>query len=187
MTDDKNAEKQHSATSAQAVANYFLHKEKQENRRDMTNLKIQKLVYLAYGFYSVIGKEKLFSNRIEAWKHGPVIPALYYEASRFGSKCIEKEFTECAIIDNENIKTDLGDFKVEPYIPKVENKDIMDVLDYIWDIYSKYTGWTLRNLTHLKGTPWDEVYNNGRGEFKEIPFKKIQEYYKEFINNIINK
>lgn len=49
-----------------------------ELNRDITNLKLQKLLYFAQGFYT---KENdgnfLFVDDFQAWAHGPVIPEVY--------------------------------------------------------------------------------------------------------------
>ena len=46
---------------------------------DVTNLKVQKLVYYAQGFYLALNGKPLFNNDIKAWAHGPVVPELYQE------------------------------------------------------------------------------------------------------------
>lgn len=43
----------------------------------MTTMKLQKLVYYAQAWSLVFNERPLFSNRIEAWANGPVIPFLY--------------------------------------------------------------------------------------------------------------
>ncbi|OQY42717.1 MAG: hypothetical protein B6240_13665 [Desulfobacteraceae bacterium 4572_87] len=43
----------------------------------ISNLKLQKLVYYAQGFYLALYDEPLFNEPIEAWTHGPVIRELY--------------------------------------------------------------------------------------------------------------
>ncbi|WP_366513810.1 type II toxin-antitoxin system antitoxin SocA domain-containing protein [Planktotalea sp.] len=42
-------------------------------------MKLQKLVYIAYGWHLALSGKKLFTEEIEAWKHGPVVPSLYHE------------------------------------------------------------------------------------------------------------
>jgi len=170
---------------SQAVGNYFLNKAKQDNT-SLTNLKLQKLVYIAYGFYAHFEKEKLFVDRIEAWQHGSIIPALYHEAKHFGSNPIPKDFKFTFIEEVTNRQTEMGDSIVKVYTPKIpKTSNVNQILDLIWDKYNIYTGWSLRHLTHLKGTPWDKVYNDGNGIFKEIPFDEIKKYYDEFIKKLI--
>ncbi len=176
----------------QAVANYFLDKAKQENREDITNLKIQKLVYIAYGIYAGLTGEELFANKIEAWPFGPVIPALYYEARRFGSNPVTEPFMTFQVINDESITTEFGDIQVTTAVPIIGNDDfVKQVLDYIWTRYAKYKGWALSRLTHLPDAPWDQVYNannkKGSGKYQEIEFDRIKNYYKDFIQQVIDE
>ena len=54
------------------IANWFL------SRNDMTHKKLQKLCYYAQAWYCALyDGTPLFDDEIQAWVHGPVIPALY--------------------------------------------------------------------------------------------------------------
>ncbi|MBW8015044.1 MAG: DUF4065 domain-containing protein [Planctomycetes bacterium] len=44
----------------------------------LTNLKLQKLLYYAQGWHLAHYNHLLFSDKIEAWVHGPVVPHLYH-------------------------------------------------------------------------------------------------------------
>ncbi len=59
-------------TTVHDVAAYIL---KQRGR--MTTMKLQKLVYYSQAWSLVWDEEPLFSEPIEAWTNGPVVPALY--------------------------------------------------------------------------------------------------------------
>jgi uncharacterized phage-associated protein len=43
----------------------------------LTNLKLQKLLYIFYAKYLYDAKNPLFPDRFEAWKYGPVLTAVY--------------------------------------------------------------------------------------------------------------
>jgi len=58
------------------VARYFLTLMSEENGDLISNLKLQKLVYYAQGSSLALWGNPLFSEKIEAWLHGPVIPVL---------------------------------------------------------------------------------------------------------------
>ena len=154
------------------VANYILELAKRENYK-ITNLKLQKLVYILYGFHYALTKEKLFSDEIQAWKHGPVIPSLYYQAMHFSSQHINTEF---CIQDISEDDSDMGIID-KVIIPKITDKEMRSNLQKLWDAYKGYDAWSLRELTHLKGTPWYKVYNNGEGNRKVIKGTDIQSYY----------
>lgn len=44
----------------------------------LTNLKLQKLLYYAQGWHLAHNNRLLFSDEIEAWVHGPVVPTIYH-------------------------------------------------------------------------------------------------------------
>ena len=60
--------------TAKDVAAYIL-----EKQGRMTTWKLQKLVYYSQAWGLVWDNEPLFTDRIEAWANGPVVPNLYKE------------------------------------------------------------------------------------------------------------
>ena len=54
----------------------------------LTNLKLQKLLYILYTRYLFHTKEPLFSDRFEAWKYGPVLSDVYDVFKREGANPI---------------------------------------------------------------------------------------------------
>jgi uncharacterized phage-associated protein len=44
---------------------------------DITNLKLQKLLYYCQAWSLVFTGQALFAERIEAWVHGPVVPSIF--------------------------------------------------------------------------------------------------------------
>src|SRR5271163_1555007 len=54
----------------------------------LTHLRLQKLLYYAQGWYLGIFGRALFTNRIEAWRHGPVVPDVYKELKKHGGATI---------------------------------------------------------------------------------------------------
>jgi len=42
------------------------------------NIKINKLLYISFGFFGAKTKQHLFNDVIEAWQFGHVIPNVYY-------------------------------------------------------------------------------------------------------------
>jgi uncharacterized phage-associated protein len=60
--------------SAHDVAAYIL-----DQRGKMSVMKLQKLVYYSQAWHLVWEEKRLFTDRIEAWANGPVVPSLYRE------------------------------------------------------------------------------------------------------------
>ena len=117
-------------TSVLNIAQWFLCKE------SMTHKKLQKLCYYAQAWHLALLNEPLFADEIQAWIHGPVIPALYARYADYGW--------------NE--------------IPKAESSDLvfpektLQVLETVWNTYKGLDGDQLESLTHSEG-PWIEARN----------------------------
>lgn len=117
--------------------------------RPITQMKLLKLVYIAYGWYLSVLDKRLFDEPIYAWKHGPVVRSLYDEFKH----------NIDAPIHQHSIQFDLDEKKVTT--PRILDKDAAAnlVLGSVWDIYKHYSASQLRNKTHEAGTPWYQVYD----------------------------
>jgi uncharacterized phage-associated protein len=155
---------------ASDIANHFIYKSKIENNTDLTVLKLIKLVYIGYGWCLATLDRKIFNEKIEAWKHGPVVPSIYYEFKRF------RDATGMTNINEYAIDFDLNEKKEEinSIYSSVDEKDedIIKILNAVWKKYKNYSGWELRNLTH-EG-PWKKFYQKEQNnEIKEEDIKNI--------------
>lgn len=151
------------------IANFFLDKAEEENI-PITQMKLQKLVYIGYGWVLAVLNQKLFDEPIEAWTHGPVIPSLYHEFKHYRADHISHK---SGIFNIETLEY------IEPRIPSDES-DIMSVLDKVWFVYKQLSAIALRNKTHEPKTPWECAYN-GDGVINDDDIKshfhrKIREY-----------
>ncbi len=126
------------------IANYFLWKAREEGVKDMTQLKLMKLVYFAYAWNLAIFEKEIFSEIIEAWKHGPVVPSIYHEFKRFQNSPIT-DYAELPFEDS-----------LETYYPMVNSDDdnTIRVLETVWDVYKNKSGWDLRQITHEDAGAW---------------------------------
>ena len=70
------------------IAQCFLYLDDTHEGDGISNLKLQKLVYYAQGFYSAMFDKPLFNNTISAWIHGPVVEDLYHDYKQYGSNPI---------------------------------------------------------------------------------------------------
>lgn len=125
------------AYSAAQVANYFIDRRRKENVR-VDPLKVQKLVYLAHGWHLHFLKEPLITEKIEAWRYGPVVPDLYMAFRQWGS---------CSI----------GAGMEEPRNAAPLDSKTVSFLSQIWEPYSSRSGIELSMLTHEPGRAWDLV------------------------------
>ena len=152
------------------VANFFLDKAREDNIKDISNLKINKLAYISYGFclaYNI----KLFNDAIEAWHGGAVVPILYHVFKKYGADPIK----EHASITN--FQNDIISYMTYPrfhFAPK-EEKDC--ILQAVWNTYKDVSALELRDITRSEGTPWANTKINSN-----IADEDIKKYYVNFIN-----
>src|ERR1017187_8862366 len=79
MYDARTAERRDmkmAISTAKKIADAFLHIS-HGNRSEITNLKLQKLLYYAQAWHLVLHEEAIFDESIEAWVHGPVVPEIF--------------------------------------------------------------------------------------------------------------
>ncbi len=139
------------------IANFFLGKED----HDISNLKLNKLVYISVGFSLAILDKDLFKEDIEAWRYGPVIPSLYHEFKGYGATIIR-------VFSKQKGK----DY---PKIEAKEDKDVIDVLGIVWQYYKGKSGLNLIHLTHEVGTPWDIAFKPNKNNI--ISREAMKTYY----------
>jgi uncharacterized phage-associated protein len=118
--------------TAMDVAKFFIWKSAQsEGGAAVSNLKLQKLIYYAKGFYQALNDSALFPETLEAWLHGPVVPSVYHAFKAYGSGPIE-------VVDFDSSKF---------------NHDELLFLTEIWDLYGQFSAWRLREMSH-SDKPW---------------------------------
>ncbi|HZB88263.1 MAG TPA: type II toxin-antitoxin system antitoxin SocA domain-containing protein [Terracidiphilus sp.] len=71
------------------VTDTLIHVARERRVSDVTNLKLQKLLYYSQAWNLVFKNEPLFSEDIEAWVHGPVVPRVFRRFKALGWKTIE--------------------------------------------------------------------------------------------------
>ena len=159
--------------SAQAVANHFLSMADSENE-EITPLKIQKLVYIAHGWYLAVtkGQPLVDDEYVEAWQYGPVFPSLYHEFAEFGKSPI----TARRALDWEFDGTTERWINWVAYIPKQDSYE-QEFIEHIWNMYKKFSPGQLSTMTHEEGTPWSKILDRGTMKNAHIENSAIREYY----------
>ena len=69
--------------TALEIANYFIEKSL-DSGVDLTPMKLNKLVYIAHGWYLGLSDRPLIGEAAQAWKYGPVIPSIYHRFKAYG-------------------------------------------------------------------------------------------------------
>lgn len=140
---------------------------------NLSNLKLQKILYFIQAYYlcKTEEKEPCFFEEIEAWTFGPVVPIAYHEYKQFGSTNIPKVTTY--------IKVNEADFwksKVLTYDDVVIKDGDKEIIQKLVDKFVKYSTTTLVNITHHQ-TPWVEAYIPGQNNI--ITLDAIRGYFSD--------
>ena len=140
-----------------AVANYLIERARQRGEM-LTPMKVQKLVYFAHGWNLAINDQPLLRERIEAWKYGPVVPALYEELREFGSRPIPAP-VEVMRVEANRLAV------LQPTLDAADGDTsaTKELLDRVWDVYGHYSAVQLSNATHAPGSPWDVTWQGAAG------------------------
>ena len=100
----------------------------------ISNLRLQKLVYYAQAWNLANYDKPLFTDKFQAWVHGPVIPALYHECKVNGAKPLLSDL-ELDVVEQEF------------------DEQTRELLQEVAEVYMAYTGYQLELMTHRED-PW---------------------------------
>ncbi|MDJ0774836.1 MAG: DUF4065 domain-containing protein [Mastigocoleus sp. MO_167.B18] len=119
------------------VARYFIIKAYEDGiEAEMTNMKVQKLLYYAQSLHLALYDESLFDEEIQAWRYGPVCPPAYKFYCQFEAEQLpipEKE---------ESLQA----------IPE----EIKSLLEEVWEYFGGYHAYRLSDMTHGE-FPWKKA------------------------------
>jgi uncharacterized phage-associated protein len=140
---------------AEDVTRYFLGTFDEDSGDNITNLKLQKLLYYAQGFHVAMhGGTPLFPEPVLAWDHGPVVETIYHRYKRYGWQGIDRP----------------NDFDINDYGP-----DIREHLATVYSVYGQFSARGLENMTH-KEPPWNNTPRNG-----VISLESLREYFSKLV------
>lgn len=161
---------------ALAVANYLLELAKEKGMK-LQPLKLMKLVYIAHGYMlAVLDRSALNPrfDRVEAWRYGPVIPSVYHSFKCYGKDNIDKPTTVFVPT------ADGRDFEVKT--PMLEDKKLQLACEAAFNNFGHYTGSELVELLHIKGTPWQRCYEEGKN--RRIPDDLTKVFFQNLTERI---
>ena len=141
--------------TAKDIANFFIDITKDDPESDLTNMKINKMLYISQViYYGKFGKP-LFSDAIEAWDHGPVVYSIYKKYKNYGNNSIHKL--------DEDFDEGIFDSSISEFLISIQ-------LDY-----GKYSASWIRQLSHYAGGSWARTYNGKNRTI--IPKDEIRKDY----------
>lgn len=134
---------------------------------EISNLKLQKMLYFVQAAFLTQLNRACFTDAIEAWEFGPVVPSVYRKYKIFGANSIPMR----ALSKNNFIS-------LFSYSPNEKQQSILtedvSLIHKVVDSLGKYPASKLVELTHAQ-SPWITSYvkhcNN------EIPNESILAYF----------
>lgn len=147
---------------AMTVAKWFVAWAEAEDA-DLSNLKLQKLLYYAQGHHLARTGKPLFEETIEAWSHGPVVPQVYRAFKKFDSSDIRLPDSDTFMWDQIDTET-------------------TDLLILVWNTYGEFAAWRLRNMTHDEA-PWKANFKP-REKSLEIPQQDMLNFFQKISNPV---
>lgn len=129
------------------IANYFINN---SLISDLSNMKLQKLLYYSQGLCLVLIGKPLFQEDIEAWEYGPVIRDIYTQFKEYGSDSIPRRQSD-----------------------KKLDQQVEVILDATINTFGKLSTLELSDLSHNE-TPWKTTIRN-----KAIDLGEIKSYFED--------
>lgn len=148
--------------SASAIAHALVLKAIEEGNY-VTQMKLQKMVYFAHGYHLAKYGKPLINEDFEAWKFGPVVPAIYESYKLYGSDYI---------IDPGLVRNSAK--------PLVLSESAADAINYTWAVTKNLTASQLSNWSHLENSPWAAVYDPTNNS-TVIQNETIKNYFQNLI------
>lgn len=118
------------------AARYFIVRAYEDGiEAEMTNMKLQKLLYYSQSLHLALYGEPLFDEEIQAWRYGPVCPPAYRFYSDFEAKQLP--------IPSHDFLSEISE----------EQKKL---LAEIWEYFGGYHAYRLSDMTHGE-FPWKKA------------------------------
>ncbi len=151
--------------SATTVANKFIELA-QRDRIALTNMQLQKLVYIAHGWCLALLGHGLIYDPVEAWQWGPVIPSLYHNLSKYGAGVVD---VPVPIFGGQSLQSEEE-----------------ALIESVWNSYKAMSGFKLSTITHQENTPWSRTVKRF-GLRSVIPETYITDHYRHLYDERIRK
>lgn len=139
------------------VAQYIIALDSERPEPDVTQLKLQKLLYLVQANYLAATGRRLFNAPVEAFDNGPVVYSMLKQFESYSKSVIAPESTSWA--------------------PELLPSDARMFIEAVWNRYQDWTASALWQLTHEKKSPWHEYYEKDSFR-KQIPDAAMRDYFR---------
>jgi uncharacterized phage-associated protein len=155
---------------AEDVASKFL-EFSMRDAKYITPLKLQKLMYFAYGAYAKLHDKPLFGEEFQAWRLGPVLRTIFHKFKFFGGENIKDYGHNGRIV---NLKEHGFIFETQM------DKETEELIENVWNQLKDVDAKTLSDWTHLNNSPWHQSYEENKNN--PINFKEVKDYFTRILS-----
>lgn len=137
---------------------------------DLSNLRLNKLLYFIHGWSLTRRPQGIVRNHFEAWKLGPVIKPVYDTFKKYGESPVSSPAEFVDYSTGQTVAIPFDD------IIAADRQLIVQV----FDSYAGYSTGQLVALSHQPGGPWDTVLKGverGDRSSPRIPDVLIRQYF----------
>jgi uncharacterized phage-associated protein len=144
---------------AEEIAETIIDLSRKRNINDLTNLKLQKLLYYSQAWHLALTDNPIFIEDVEAWIHGPVVPRVFGTFKEYRWGVISRE--------------------VKP----INDDSIIRHIEEVIHTYGKFGATELERLTHSE-EPWISAR---RGLAPDEPSRNVipKEHMKNFYQGLM--
>jgi uncharacterized phage-associated protein len=135
------------------VARYLIKRCFDEKIQDVGNTKINKLLYLVYGFFLAIYDSEIITERPKYFPYGPVFPRVFRNFDNLITFDLTYNF-------NENFEK---------------------VVNYVIKYFSRISAGKLSSWSHENGSPWDRMKQRNASFGDELLVQEVKEYFKNLL------
>lgn len=117
----------------------------------ISNVALQKLLYFAHGHFLIATGAPLVNGAFEAWRYGPVQPAVYHAFKSEADRPISTRASGRNVMTGEEIPLALP-------VDKLVRWHLRNVISG----YGHLEPGHLIRISHARGGPWDTIVNQAR-------------------------
>ena len=110
-----------------------------DEKAPLTVLRLQKLLYYAQAWSSIVRESELFSDELQAWRHGPVVPAVHR-----------------TLADGEEVHSIRADALA--IVPDLSAEEA-EFVRRVWEAYGQYSALQLSTMTCAE-MPWRKAWGD---------------------------
>ena len=136
--------------------------------RALDQLQLQNLVYLAHGWCLAITGQPLTGDRPEAMEFGPAYRRMLAPLAQYGLSPVTRQVRRGEVYPNAAVSDENG-----PATSDLDAKELA-ILRATYHSYGALSATELFAVTRRGETPWKQVFDEGRGKFRDISHELIR-------------